>query len=196
LTRAWGRRLFLRHTALALALAGCAHSNAAGSDVDTGYKWAVKSWTARAEIYTFADQRAHFIATVESRVFREQRVRERSRELGWPADVEQAESQKEFNDGEHETSFIVAAYTEVPRENDLGASGSIWRIALQTSSGELLPTRVDSLGRANENLQALYPYMDRFIRAYRIHFPKVSQGPVTLLIASGIGKAELKFENP
>jgi hypothetical protein len=134
------------------------------------------------------------MATLESRVFREQRVRERSRELGWPPAIELAELDKESRDGERETSFIVAAYTEVPRENDLGDKGSIWRIALVTPTGELAPTAVDHLGRADGNMQALYPYMDRFIRAYRIHFPKVGPGPVTLLIASGDGKAELKFD--
>lgn len=179
---------------LPLALLSCAHAAAPGSDVDTGYARAVSSWTAKAEIYKFADERAHFMATVESRVFREQRVRERSRQLGWPPATELAELDKESRDSDRETSFVVAVYTEVPRENDLGDTGSIWRIALVTPTGELLPIAVDRLGRADENMQALYPYMDRFIRAYRIHFPKVGQGPATLLIASGAGKAELKFD--
>jgi hypothetical protein len=179
-----------------MAALGCAHQSASGSDVNTGYSRAVRSWTSGAEIYHFADERAHFIATIESRVFREQRVRERSREMGWPAEVELAEFEKEFRANDHETSFVVAAYTEIPRENDLGDARSIWRIALLTPTGELTPSGIDRLGRADENMQALYPYMDRFIRAYRIHFPKVAEGPVTLLIASGIGKAELRFEQP
>ena len=189
-------RAAVGQAALALVLAGCAHGAAAGSEVNTGYRRAVSSWTSKAEIYHFADERAHFIATVESRIFREQRVRERARELNWPAEIELAEFEKESRDADRETSFVVAAYTESPRENDLGDPGSIWRVALLTPGGQLLPTSIDHLGRANENLQALYPYMDRFIHAYRIHFPKVSQGPVTLLFASGIGQAELRFEQP
>jgi hypothetical protein len=188
----------LKQAALFLSLAslGCAYRAASGSDVNTVYRRAVGSWTSKAEIYHFADERAHFVATIESRVFREQRVRERSRELGWPADVELAELEKEFRASDRETSFVVAAYTEIPRENDLGDARSIWRVALMTPAGELSPTSIDRLGRADENMQALYPYMDRFIRAYRIHFAKVPEGPVTLLIASGIGKAELRFDQP
>ncbi len=160
-----------------------------------GYKHAVDSWTAKAEIYKFADEQAHFMATVESRVFRQQRVRERARQLGWTAAAEQAALTSELAAADHETSFVVAVYTEVPRENDLGDTASIWRVALETPAGELAPVSVDKLGRADANMQALYPYMDRFIRAYRIHFPKVAQGPVTLLIASGAGKAEMKFDH-
>src|ERR1700722_2760676 len=87
-----------RQAALLFSIAslGCAHRAASGSDVNTAYTRAVRSWTSGAEIYHFADERAHFTATVESRVFREQRVRERSRELGWPAEVELAEFEKEF----------------------------------------------------------------------------------------------------
>ena len=179
---------------LLLALLSCAHAAAPGSEADTRYALAVASWTAKAEIYRFADERAHFAATVESRVFREQRVRERSRELQWPPAIELAELDKESRAGDRETSFIVAMYTEIPRENDLGDTSSIWRVALVTPAGELAPIAIDHLGRADENMQALYPYMDRFIRAYRIHFPKVGQGPATLLIASGVGKAELRFD--
>src|SRR5581483_350713 len=147
-----------------------------------------------SEIYHFADERAQFIATIESRVFREQRVKERAREFGWSAAVELAEYEKEFKADDRETSFVVAAYTEIPRENDLGDVKSIWRVALLTPGGELSPTAIDHLGRPDENAEALYPYMDRFSKTYRIHFPKVHQGPVTLLIASGIGKAELRFD--
>jgi hypothetical protein len=180
--------------ALAMASLGCVHSAAPGSDVDTRYPRALRSWTAKAEIYDFADERAHFVATIESRIFREQRARERARELGWSAEVELAEVAKELQADDRETSFMVAVYTDVPRQNDLGEAKSIWRIALLTPAGELAPTLIDRLGRADANLSALYPYMDRYTRAYRIHFPKVAQGPVTLLIASGVGKAELKFD--
>jgi hypothetical protein len=178
----------------ALALVGCLHAGAGGSDLDTGYFRAVKSWSNAYEIYNFADERAHFNATIESRVFRQQRARERARLLGWPAEVELAEFNREFQESDRETSFILSAYTDVPRENDLGSPKSMWRIALETPAGELLPTRVESFGRPDENTCVLYPYMDRYARAYRVHFAHVSQGPVTLVIASGVGKAELKFD--
>jgi hypothetical protein len=189
LKRAW------RVLALAAASLGCAHGPARGSDLETGYRQALQSWTSHAEVYQIADQRAYFYATLESRIYRQQRARERSRELGWPADRELAEVSKDLQQEGSETSFIVAVYTDVPRENDLGDVKSLWRVALRTPAGELVPTVIDRLGRPDENMQTLYPYMDRYSHAYRIHFPKVTQGPVTLFIASGIGQAELKFDS-
>ncbi len=178
---------------LAAALAGCAHA-AAGCDLETPYEDAVAHWTARAEVYQLLDQRAAFNATVESRVFREQRARERGRELGLPVEAITADVQKEIAASDAATSFVVGAYTDRVRDNNLADKVSLWRIALETQAGELAPTKVALIGRPDDNLRKLYPYLDPFQKVYRIEFPRVAQGPVTLRIASGQGIADLKFE--
>ena len=179
-----------------LALAGgCIQRVAPGCDLDTPYDTAIQRWTARADLYDPLTERAIFVATVESRIFREQRVRELARELGWTAETQAAELTKESQAGEAETSFVVGAYTDRPRDNDLAANKSIWRIALETPGGELLPLKVEQLDRnLNPNLHALYPELNIFSRVYRVHFARVSDGPVTLRLASGIGLADIKFE--
>ena len=90
---------------------------------------------------------------------------------------------------------MVAAYTDERRENDLGDSKTVWRVALETGGQEAPPLRIEKIGRPNENLRELYPYMDfHFTLVYRLHFPKVAQAPAVLRIASGVGMAELTFE--
>jgi hypothetical protein len=191
----------MRHFTLVSALVlmalmgGCIQRVAPGCDLDTPYDIAIQRWTARADLFDPLTERAIFTATVESRIFREQRVRERARELGWTAETEAAELTKESQAGEAETSFIIGAYTDRPRDNNLADSTSTWRIALESPGGELLPIKVEALGRfLNPNLHALYPQLDIFSRVYRIHFAHVPEGPVTLRLASGIGLADMKFE--
>lgn len=172
----------------------CVPRVATGCDLDTPYHAAVRQWTAKANIYQFADQRAQFQATIESKVFRQQRARELAHEQGWSREAEQTELEKQRKADLDETSFILGAYTEIPHDNSLGEARSIWRVALDTPTGEVLPTRIDPIGRPDSNSLALYPYLDNFQRAYRLHFPKVVQGPVTLKIGSAAGLAKLEFE--
>lgn len=176
-----------------LGAVGCIRA-APGCDLETPYELAIGDWTAKANLYDFADERAQFAATLESMVFRQQRVRERARILGWPADVIESELKKEVSDCGCETSFVLGAYTDRPRENNLNEVTSIWRIALETPDGELLPLKVELLGKPDENLIQLYPYLDAFSRVYRVHFPRAERGPVVLRVASAVGKADLPFE--
>jgi hypothetical protein len=172
----------------------CTLRVATGCDLETPYDEAVQHWTAAAELRDNVDERASFTATVESKIFREQRVREQARQLGWSPEAAQTESQAQAKAADAETAFVVGAYTDRVRDNNLADKTSLWRVALETPAGELTPTKVEALGRPDENLRKLYPYLDVFMRVYRVHFTPVATGPVTLRISSGVGKADLTFE--
>jgi hypothetical protein len=179
--------------ASSVLIAACA-TVSVGSEADAPYSQAVTAWTARAQIYDPVEQKAAFAATLESHIFREQRAREEAQLLGWSPETLQAELTKQTQGPDGETSFILGAYTERPRDNNLADVQSFWRVALETAGGELLPVKIEGLGRPDPTLRKLYPYLDVFSRVYRLHFAKVSEGPVTLRIASGYGIADLKFE--
>ena len=179
---------------LFLLAAACVPHVSTGCDLETPYSIAVQRWTAHADLYDPLIERASFTATIESRIFREQRVRVWAKDVGLSPEVQAARLASEMQASEAETAFLVGGYTDRPRDNNLGDVQSIWRVALETPGGELAPTRIEQLGRPDDNLRKLYPYLDLFSRAYRVHFARVPEGPVTLRIASGIGIADLTFE--
>ncbi len=95
--------------------------------------------------------------------------------------------------------FLVAFFTAAFEENDLVSPRRVWRVALVVpGAGELLPVQATEL-RKDANLVALYPYVGSFDGLYRLRFPRwtgpqpLSQIPFSLVIASGSGAIELRF---
>ena len=102
-------------------------------------------------------------------------------------------------------TFFIKLFTADLKWNDLAKPDSIWRITLSRPDGsvsvgatEIVSVKIDA------NLRAVYPYLDRFDRAYLVRFPQTdalkqlvipedSQGFV-LKIASALGVAKLHWD--
>lgn len=156
--------------------------------------------TRRAQLYDGFSHRANASATHLSLAVREERARVLSEWLGWtPAELAArlAAERAEAAAGE---DFVVAFYTADPNANDLDATESVWRIALQLDQEDVLAARVTAL-EMDATLKQLFPYVGPFEVVYLVRFPRLAEGELAgrsfvLLLASALGQLPLDFSAP
>jgi hypothetical protein len=169
------------------------------------YMRVLERYSARAEMYHLFDTRAFVAATLLAPTFREAKARRLAAfRSETPSELEARLEQARVEAAQaHE--FFVGMHVNEPRYDDLDRANSIWRIALVTPAGEVLPTRVERVGRSSLDMRAIYPYMDPFWVGYRVRFPREVAGQpvvppgteqVVLQIASTLGKANLVVAAP
>ena len=166
---------------------------------NAAYEALLERYTVKRQIFIGFDTVLFGGVTYESPTFREARIRRR--------DTFQAQSPAQLaldlkaaeEEGAAFYDFTVGVYVQNPRFDDLDFQSSIWHLALQTPTGEVSPTLVKRVGKANLNTRAYYPYMGDFWTVYRVRFPKaidarplVSEGvqTFTLVLASSLGRAD------
>jgi hypothetical protein len=169
---------------------------------NAAYEKLLDRYTVKKQIFIGFDTILFGGVTYESPVFREARIRRR--------DTFQAQSESQLAldlqtaqlEGADFYEFTVGVYMQNPRFDDIDYPTSIWHLALLTPSGEVSPTSIKRVGRANINTRAYYPYMGDFWTVYRVRFPKsLDARPLvtpelqtfTVLLASSLGKAEFPF---
>ncbi|HET7826435.1 MAG TPA: hypothetical protein VFK90_13960 [Anaeromyxobacter sp.] len=188
--------------AVALALAACPYHPRAPMPRPREGDWARArdSASRRAFLYDGLAHRATATVTYLSPQVREARARRLAEWLDWtPQELESrlAQERAEADAGEE---FLVALFTAGPKDNDLDAPRSIWRVALKVGTEDLLASRVTSIG-VDATVAGLFPYIGPFDVVYRVIVPHSPSGPIeerpfVLQLASGLGKLELDFGAP
>jgi hypothetical protein len=186
----------------ALALAGCPFHPRAPLPTTTEGDWARERdvATRRAFLYDVLKHRATATATHLSVPVREARARRLAEWFGWtPAELEErlAQERSEAAQGEE---FLVSFYAADPKDNDLDAPRSVWRVAARADGADLVATRVTSIDRDATTL-GLYPYVGPFDTVYRVFVPQPPGGalagrPFVLEIASARGKLTIDYGVP
>jgi hypothetical protein len=194
--------LRLAAAAALLALAGCPYHPRAPLPRPREGEWARErnGATRRAILYDGLQHRATATGTYLSPAVREARARRLAEWLDWtPKELEErlAQERAEAEAGEE---LVLALFTAQPRENDLDAPRSIWRVALKVGTEDLLATRVTSV-HVDATLAELFPYVGPFDVVYRVLLPHSPSGPIAdrpfiVQLASALGKLELDFGAP
>lgn len=169
---------------------------------EKAYQAILSRYSTHQELYEGFDTQLFSAATLQSWTFREARLKRQAEFLHWTPDVLAAQTAQERADDAKYVEYFFGALTNNPRFGDFDAKNSIWRIVLVTPQGQVLPSEVSRLGRADLNMRAYYPYMSDFWLAYRIRFPRtLANGQptippdtryVTLIVASTLGTAEFR----
>lgn len=195
---AWGLSLAVAicSSCAAPPLAGDPAPKVADGAQESAYRAAYEKETVQRQVYALFDTRMFTSSTFLSADFREARVRRIATFQKLPPEEVQSRIQTERAEREKYDDFIVGVHMNDLRYDDFGRRNSIWRVVLETAAGEVKPESVLRLGRVDLNLRALYPTMGAFWVAYRFRFPaSVKDGqPMTLRIASNIGRADLRYE--
>jgi hypothetical protein len=188
--------------AAALALGGCLARHRAPVPRPNAGDWAQQrdAATRRGLLYDGLRHRATGTATLLALPVREARARRLSEWLDWtPVELEDrlALERTEANEGEE---FILAFYTADPKDNDLDAPRSVWRVAVKVDGGDVLARRITSIDRDATSL-GLYPFVGPFDTIYRVFLPQAPGGPLagrefTFELASARGKVSLDFGKP
>jgi hypothetical protein len=194
--------LRLAAAAALAALAGCPYHPRAPLPRPREGEWAMEREreTRRAFLYDGMQHRATATATYLSPAVREARARRLAEWLDWtPKELEDrlAQERQEAQAGEE---LVVALFTAQPRENDLDAPRSIWRVALKVGTEDILATRVTSI-HVDATIAELFPYVGPFDVVYRVLLPHSPSGPIVdrpflVQLASALGKLELDFGAP
>ncbi|HEY6006164.1 MAG TPA: hypothetical protein VIV57_25010 [Anaeromyxobacter sp.] len=191
--------LRLAAAAALVALAGCPFHPRAPMPRPREGAWAMEreQETRRAILYDGLQHRATATGTYLSPAVREARARRLAEWLDWtPKELEDrlAQERAEAAAGEE---LVLAFFTAQPRENDLDAPRSIWRLVLKVGDEDLLAKRVTSMN-VDATIAELFPYVGPFDVVYRVLLPHSPSGPIVdrpfiVQLASALGKLELDF---
>jgi hypothetical protein len=189
-------------TAAALALTGCPFLARAPIPTTRQGEWAAErdAATRRAFLYDGLQHHATGTATLLSASVREARARRLAEWFGWTIaelDDRLAQERVEAEAGEE---FLLSFYTSTPRNDDLDAPRSVWRVAVKADGMDLIATRITSIDH-DATIVGLFPYVGPFETIYRVFVPHAPSGPLagrafTLEVASALGKVTLDFGAP
>ncbi|MBL8917420.1 MAG: hypothetical protein JNJ54_01050 [Myxococcaceae bacterium] len=191
-------------TAGAVLLLGCANARIPrvsgdpapiDSDpaIESAYQQTLERYTRSQGIFDYLDTRLFVHATWEATPFVEARVKRFARFRALPAEEERAALEAERQRLKDVTEFHLAVHANDPKMDDFDRRDSMWRLALVVDGKETTPELIERIGRTNTEQRSTYSYMEPFWVGYRVRFPRSSGGPMTLKIASSVGKAELSF---
>jgi hypothetical protein len=204
-TRALSRVLALSLLALP-GLVACRSLPFPEPHLEGEYGMLLKKWTRQKALYSGLETRAFaqvvYLATelVEAQAAKVSDMRaEPAPQRGRTLMAMRAETST--------PTFMVILRTPDRNWNDLESKKSVWRIAVDYGAGEFEPEKVERFERPfSAELQTLYPYIDEYSVAYRVHFP-ASALPVPaptgtqrslprLVIAGALGKMEFDWAEP
>lgn len=183
-----------------LALAAC-HPRSPAPRTTEG-PWGIErdAATRRFVLYDGLRHRATATATHLSLAVREARTRRLAHWFGWtPRELEDRLA-KERSEAEAGEEFVLSFFSADPKDNDLDAPRSVWRVAVKVGEADVVATRVTSID-GDATTVGLFPYVGHFDVVYRVLLPKAPSGPLagtpfTLEISSALGKLPLDFGTP
>jgi hypothetical protein len=181
---------------------GTAPPETHGDQSEQKYQAIFARYSDHSEVYHGMDTEMFAAATFETMPFREARVRRQALFQVWPEQKLAAELAQQQTEASQANVFFFGVHLNDYHFNDFDRSRTIWRIVLVTPNGEIAPTKVQRIGRANLDMRTYYPYMGEFWDAYELDFPKTDANgqpvippgldTVTLRVASTLGKSEFK----
>ncbi len=152
--------------------------------------------TRQFRLYDGFIHRATATATWLSPPVREAGTRRLAEWQGWSAaDLEKAlaAGQADAALGEE---FVLAFYTASPRDNDLDAKPSIWRIQIDDGTGQAVAATITGVSE-DATMRQLFPFIGPFDQVYRVRIPwkgaPLEGRPFKLEIASALGRISLPF---
>jgi len=161
------------------------------------YQNELSRWTRKEEVYRGFEAKIFVTATYHADSFRDAYTQKRAAVLGLSD-----RDQRQLRDDQRRTAesfheFFVAVYTGERRWNDLEKPGSIWRLALVNDRSErVAPSEILRIDRRDAEVEAFYPFLDRFTQGYLIRFPKTSLELNAPLLDETVRSFRLQLSSP
>ncbi len=161
------------------------------------YQQTLDKWTRNARQFSVdnLELRMQWHATYFSPEFRQARRERLAHRQEWsPEEIQQA-TKKDEADQKLYDDFFIDIYAGSNVWNKIGTDTTRWRLFLETEG-----VRVKSLGfqliPVFEEERGLYPYLDKWSKAYLIRFPKITKEgkPFTLKMAGVPGRSVLEWK--
>jgi hypothetical protein len=192
------RRLVL---VAALALCGCRSLPFPEPRLEGPYGRALDKWTRRTTLYDRLETRAIARVVYLSPEFVTAQAAEISYMRAEPPE-QAARTLATMREQTRAPTFFAVVYTPDRTANDWNERNSVWRLAVDVGLGQVGPDKVELVEKPfNAELRTLYPYLDQFSQAYRVHFPEQPvpagqqpvAGDVELIAAGAPGKLDFHW---
>lgn len=162
------------------------------------YLAVLKQWTQHQVIYSEFETQAHIGATYQGPGFNRAYLAEFARIYHLTGEDQMKRDDILKRTSADVTEFIFYAAIPEKTSNDFDKRGSIWTVFLVNGKGERVdPQEVRRITPITPVTTTFFPYINPYYgMAYRIRFPLVKQAestPLTLVVTSVLGKAELTF---
>jgi hypothetical protein len=180
----------------ALALCGCRSLPFPEPRLEGPYGKALDRWTRRTTLYVGLETRAIARIVYLSPEFVGAQAAQISNMRAELPD-QAAHTLAKMREQARTPTFFAVLYTPDKTANDWNEPNSVWRLAVNVGLGQVGPDKVERMEKPfNAELRALYPYLDDYSQAYRLHFPdqpapaglKLQSGEVELIAAGAPGK--------
>lgn len=180
---------------------GCATKPPRGADVGTrlendSYAQLIQKNTRHAVKYEGFYNKFEIYATFINSEVQTAILQKKSDVFQWNAQQAQKEREKLFQENSTQTRFAISLFTPSVRLNDLNKGNSIWKLYLE-SNGQRYEGRATKRNSKLEDVQAMFPYHNRWSVAYEIAFDvplsSIESGSVIFIIASTQGTATLRY---
>jgi hypothetical protein len=183
----------LRHLSIALAFFAMIFFSQASYG---SYKSELNKCTKKDRIYSFEnlDAQLSWNATFFSDNFRHEYEKEHIRRMH----LEASDADQFMSEQEHEQSsgweFFIGLYTQKSYEKFSSGVDSFWKIHIETESGEkIYPTSIEMVPLTAYE-RVMFKYLNRWMKGYRVVFPKVDIGKkFKLCLYSIVGDSTLTW---
>lgn len=145
--------------------------------VKPDYNETLGRWTRNTRIFQGLDARLYVSATYKGSEFVGAYIDRYSSSFRLDEDYKKALVERAALEGQMYNDFFLAVHTPDPSWNDLEKPNSIWRLYLETASGErLVPLFINKADVKDPLLRDFFPYLDLWSSGYIVRFPKYSAG--------------------
>jgi len=152
--------------------------------------------TKKVEIYTGLYNILTVQATWLDSQLTEATLSQNARNLQWNEQLYKEERAKKVNKNSESTDFFVSLYTPERKHSDLSKSKNIWKIFLEVN-GQRFEGKAMKIKLLLSEIQAFYPYHNRWSVPYVISFPVatalIENKPATLTLTGAVGSAQLTY---
>lgn len=155
-------------------------------------------WSRQARLYDRFEAHAFAAAVYQAPALRLRRAEQVAAWRAMTAPERQRLLDAEVAEAERFEDFVVTFYTHDPKDDDLGAKDSVWRVALVVEGeGEALPLEIRP-EKADAQVRELYPQIGDFDTVYRVRFARWKGAPLAgrpflLRIVGPEGRIEFRY---
>lgn len=187
---------------LFLFLSACASNkivpDQTAANVSSGYMSVVEKYSDKARRYSGFYNTLDIEATVINSQVAQAQLTLKKELSQWDETKTNDEKFKIENKLNQETELFLSFFTPERRNNDLLKTTSMWKLFLDVD-GKRYEGKVTKLKKELAEVQALYPYHNRFYTPYTVTFPvpmkTIENKAMKFTITSAVGSATLNF-NP
>ncbi len=162
----------------------------------SNYEQAISDKTKKIEVYDGLYNKLTVQATWLDSLVTEYTLSHNARLFQWQEPKYREERTKKVSKNAESSEFFVSFFTPERKHMDLSGAKNLWKIYLDVN-GQRYEGKATKIKLSLSELQALYPYHNRWSTPYTVSFPVatslIENKPATLVFTGAVGSAELAF---